>query len=85
MKRTMLDKTIVVLVVAVLGLVAVNRYVFQPIWKAEAKSELVALKQELKDEQQNMKSELLDTSKLVKEEAKDAAAASKIRLQEVLE
>ncbi len=83
MKRTMLDKTIVVLVVAVLGLVAVNRYVFQPIWKAEAKSELVDLKQELKEEQQVMKSELLDTSKLVKEEAK--AAASKLRLQEVLE
>ncbi|MEO1772271.1 MULTISPECIES: YtxH domain-containing protein [Enterococcus] len=84
MKKNLLDKTILVLVVASLGLVAVNRYVFQPIWKAEAKKEMVALKQELKEEQQDVKSEVVDTVKSVKEEVKDATATSKIQLKEAL-
>lgn len=85
MKRNQLDKTVLVLVVAFLGLIAVNRYVYQPIWKSEAKSEMRALKQELKEEHREMRSELKDTAKSIKEEAKDAAAASKLRLKEAFE
>lgn len=85
MKRNQLDKALLVLVVAFLGLIAVNRYVYQPIWKSEAKSEMQALKQELKEEHRDIRTEMKDAAKSIKEDAKDAAAASKLRLKQALD
>ena len=48
MKRNGLDITVLVLGIACIGMLTVNRYIFRPVWKTEFRTELKQVKKELK-------------------------------------
>lgn len=90
MKRNALDMTVLVLGIVFIGLLSLNRYMLQPVWKSEIKTEITALKEEMQDTRQEVKDdlkttteELKDEHNSVKDDLKEARDEQKAELKEM--
>ncbi|MBO0456028.1 YtxH domain-containing protein [Enterococcus hulanensis] len=80
MKRNGLDITVLILGIACIGLMTVNRYIFRPVWKSEIRTELREVKSELKESGKERKQALKKSHNEVKAEMQEA----KTELKETL-
>lgn len=73
-----LDITVLILGIACIGLLTVNRSIFRPVWKTSFRTELKEVKREVNSDLKDSKDEMKEASKEVKEELK----ASRKEIQE---
>jgi len=77
MKRNGLDITVLILGIACIGLMTVNRYIFRPVWKSEIRTELREVKNEIKNDLHDSRDEVKEASKEVKSELKESGKERK--------
>lgn len=70
MKRNGLDIMVLILGIACVGLLTVNRYIFRPVWNSEFRTELRETKNEIKAGLTDSRNEIKESSKEVKKELK---------------
>lgn len=58
MKRNGLDMTVVILGIACIGLLTVNRYILRPLWQSEFRTEMRQVKSDIREDVNDSKDDI---------------------------